>query len=375
MSIIKQNFLNILLLNICFFSLLSCQTPNQEVTPKKQIAVKQPLEIAILMPLTGENSAIGKQYNTLIKMGIEDGLQTYAHVTSYDGSDEKQVLAAMEKIIARNSKIILGPLYSNLTTLIANKAKAHNIIVITMSNNPVLADSKLFVFGHAPLKQLTKIINYFVDINYKHFIALLPAGQYSHTVNQVIQNILIQKNATLMRSEFYSNVQESIEKAVVTVAATVDNLNEREDVQTKPVIYISDDSKNISLLFASISKHNLWKKAVIIGDNRIDIDYPEPIDIAFTGSLNVLNSVVAEKAKNIGIRHLTFMHTMAYDLGKITAQYIGTEFTQRSFLAAMNNNIPYIGISGNIHFVDSIAQREYDIITKENNIYNTMSNN
>ncbi|WP_341763665.1 penicillin-binding protein activator [Candidatus Tisiphia endosymbiont of Beris chalybata] len=376
MSIGKQKFLSILLLNICFFSLFGCQTPHKEVIHEQKIAaVKQPIEIAILMPLTGENSALGKQYNALIKMGLDDGLQTYSHVTSYDGSNEKQVLAAMEKIIARKTKIILGPLYSNLTTLIANKAKAHNIIVITMSNNPVLADDKLLVFGHAPLKQLTKIINYFADNNYKHFIALLPAGQYSHTVNQVIQNILIQKNATLVRSEFYSTFPEAIEKSVATVAASVDNLNEREDVPTKPVIYISDDSKNIPLLFASINKHNLAKKAIIIGDNRIDVDYPEPIDITFTGSLNILNSTIAEKAKNIGIPHLTFMHTMAYDLGKLTAKYMGTEFTQGRFLSAINTQSPYIGSSGNIHFIDSIAQREYDIITKENNIYTTLSNN
>lgn len=374
MNIIKQKLLNILLLSICFIPLFSCQTA-KKVIVEKQVTVKQPVEIAILMPLTGENAAVGKQYNALIKMGLEDGLQTYAHVTSYDGANEKQVLAAMEKIIARKTKIILGPLYSNLTTLISPKAKEHDIMIITMSNNPVLADSKLFVFGHAPSKQLTKIIKYFADTDYKNFIVLLPAGQHSHTSNQLIQNILIQKNATLVRSAFYSNVPESIEKAVVTVSASVDNLNEREEISTKPVIYISDDSKNIPLLFDSINKHNLDKKAIIIGDNRIDIDYPEPINIIFTGSLNILNNKVVEKAKNIGISHLSFMHSMAYDLGRMTAKYMGTDFKQGRFLSTINNQSPYIGVSGNIHFTDSIAQREYDIIKKENHIYSTIANN
>ncbi len=374
MNIIKQKLLNILLLSLCFFSLFSCQTP-KKVIVEEQIVVKQPVEIAVLMPLTGENAVVGKQYNALIKMGLEEALQTYAHVTSYDAANEKQVLSAMEKIIARKTKIILGPLYSNLTTLIAPQAKAHDIIVITMSNNPVLADNKLFVFGHAPSKQLTKIIKYFADSDYKNFIVLLPSGQHSHTSNQLIQNILIQKNATLVRSEFYSNLPESIEKAVNIVSASVDNLNEREETSTKPIIYISDDSKNIPLLFASITKHNLDKKAVIIGDNRIDIDYPESINIMFTGSLNILNSKVVEKAKNIGINHLSFMHSMAYDLGRMTAKYMGTDFKQGRFLSTINSTSPYIGISGNIHFIDSIAQREYDIIKKENNIYSTFSNN
>lgn len=374
MNIITQKLVNILLLGICCILLFSCQT-TKKVVIREEIVVKEPIEIAILMPLTGENAVIGKQYNTLIKMGLEDGLQTYAHVTSYDGSNEKQVLAAMEKIIARKTKIILGPLYSNLTTVIAPTAKAHDIIIITMSNNPVLADSKLLVFGHAPSKQLTKIIKYFADTDYKNFIVLLPKGQHSHNNNQLIQNILIQKNATLVRSEFYSNVPESIERAVTIVSASVDNLNEREETSTKPVIYISDDSKNIPLLFDSINKHNLDKKALLIGDNRIDIDYPEPINIIFTGSLNILNSKVVEKAKNIGINHLSFMHSMAYDLGRMTAKYMGTDFKQGRFLSTINSKSSYNGISGNIHFIDSIAQREYEIIKKENNIYSTIHEN
>ena len=372
MNSIKQKFLKVILSFICFVSLFSCQS-KKEIIPTTKEIVQETLEVAILMPLTGENSVLGKQYNQLIKMGLEDGLKTYVHVTSYDGSNEKQILDVMDRIVARKTRIILGPLHSNLTSLIANKAKTHNIFIITMSNNPVLADKKLFVFGHAPSKQLIKIINYFADNDYKNFIALLPSGRHAQITNQLIQNILIQKNSTLVRSEFYANIPESIEKAVSTVSNSVDNLNEMEDTETKPVIYLLDDGKNLDLLFDSIHKHNLDKKAIIIGDNRINIDYSEPVDIVFTGSLNIVNRNIIEKAKNIGINHFSFMHAVAYDLGKITSEYIDTKFTEERFLAALNSTASYTGISGNIHFIDSIAQREYDIIKREDGLYSTIS--
>ncbi len=374
MNSIKQKILNVILSFTCFFSLFACHSSKETTIAIKKIT-PETLEIAILMPLTGENSVLGGQYNKLIKMGLEDGLKSYVHVTSYDGSNEKQVLVAMDKIIIRKTKIILGPLYSNLTSLIADKAKAHNIIIITMSNNPVLADKNVFVFGHAPLKQLVRIIDYFADHDYKNFIALLPSGQHAQTINQVMQNIIIQKHATLVRSEFYSNLPESIDKAVLNVSNSVDNLNEMEDSTTKPVIYLSDDSKNLELVFEAIHKHNLDKKAIIIGDNRIDIDYSQPINITFTGSLNIANSDIVERAKNIGINHLSFMHAMAYDLGRMTAKYIGNNFTTERFLATINSKSPYMAISGNIHFIDSIAQRDYDIIRKEDGLYSTASSN
>ena len=354
--------------------LSSCQS-HEPIVNIKEEEPKEPIEVAILMPLTGENVVLGRQYDKLIKMGLEDGLKSYVHVTSYDGSNEVQTLAAMKKIIARKTKIILGPLYSNLTALIAQKAKAENIIVITMSNDPSLADKKLFVFGHAPLKQLIRIVNYFADNDYKNFIALLPSGQYSQTVNQVMQNIVIKKNATLVRSEFYASTPESIDKAVHNVSNTVDNLNEMDDVSTKPVVYLSDDLKNLHLIFNSLHKYSLDKKAIIIGDNRIDINYPESTNLMFTGSLNIINSDVPERAKSLGVSHILFMHAMAYDLGRMTSKYIDNKYTEDQFLAQITSKLPYIGMSGNIHFVDSIAQRDYDIIKKEDGVYSTISGN
>ena len=244
-----------------------------------------------------------------------------------------------------------------------------------MSNNPALADDKLFVFGHAPLKQLDRMINSLLDNDYKNFIALLPAGNHSHNMTKIIQSLTIQKNATLVRAEYYSDAPESIDKSVHLISDAVDNLNEMEDNIAKPVVYIADDSKSLNLLFGSINKYNLDKKAMIAGDNRIDIDYPQSVDIVFTGSLNILNSNILERAKELGIPHMSFMHAMAYDLGRMTAEYIGDRFSQERFLGRLNSKEVFIGISGNISFTDSIAQRQYDIIKREEGVYKTLGPN
>jgi len=370
MNQIKQIFWNGILA-FSLVSLFACQA-NKEIVSVEEQRKPETLEIAILMPLSKEQPALGSQYNQLIKMGLEDGLKTNIHVTSYDISDEQQAIVAMDKVVARNTKIILGPLYSNLTSSIAKVAEENDIIVITMSNNPAIADRRIFVFGHAPFKQVARLINYFADNDYKHFISLLPSGKHSQTVKQLVQDMMIRKNATLVRSEFYSNVPESIDQAVLNASNIVDNLNEMEDILAKPVIYLSDDTKNLNLIFNNIHKYYLDKKAVIIGDNRIDIYYPKPINIIFTGSVNILNSNVVERAKDIGINHFSFMHAMAYDLGKMTSKYIDTQFTVERFLGFLNGKSSYAGISGNIHFTDSIAQRGYDIIKKEDGVYSVV---
>jgi hypothetical protein len=367
---IKQKFFKSILSFSLFMILSGCQSGSEKVTVKTPEV--QEVEIAILMPMTGDQAVLGKQYNQLIKMGLEDSLSTYANVTSYDGADERQINAAMEKIVARKTKIILGPLLSPLTSLIAEKAKKHGIIVITMSNNPVLATEKLFVFGHAPLKQVDRMVNYLLDNEYKNFITLLPAGNYSKTVAQLVQDMMIQKGATLVRAEYYSSTPESINKAVSMASDAVDNLNELDDVSTKPVVYIADDPKNLTLVFSSIHAANLDKKALITGDNRIDINYSEEINLLYTGSLNDITFDVGSRAKSLGISHLSFIHRLAYDLGRMTGTYIGDQYSSVNFLARLNSSEPYIGIAGKTYFIDSIAQRGYDIIKREGRTYTTL---
>lgn len=371
---VKQKILNIILTVVGLLCLVSCasDTPQAPALNESPEAARKMLDVAILMPLSGPNAVLGQQYDHLIRMGLEDGAKTNIKITSYDGSDQKQILHAMDKIVARNTKIILGPLYSPLASLIADKAEEHNIILLTLSNDPTIAHKNLFVFGHAPLKQLETIMNYHLDHGYRNYITFLPAGNHSASLNKIIQDMIIQKNATLIRAEFYLNSPESIDKSLQLISDNVDNINEVED-DKKPVIYISDDNKSLSLIFGSINKYNLDKKAIIIGDNRIDFNFPKPIDISFTGSLNIMNSNVMERAKNLGIAHMSFLHTMSYDLGRMTAEYMGVTFLEEKFLDRLNSKEPFIGISGEIYFIDSIAQRRYDIIRRENNQYSTIT--
>ncbi len=369
MNNIIQKISQYIYLISCLAIFSACQNSNT-VTPKETPSI----EVAILMPLTGIQAGLGSQYNELIKMGLKEGLNGNINVTSYDGSEEGHIQESMQKIIAKKTKIILGPINSPLTSSISAEAEQNDIIIVTMSNDPALASPSLYVFGHAPMKQLDMIINYYLDRRYENYIALLPAGKHSATVNKVLQELIVRKNATLVRSEFYAENQESIDKSMRVVSDSVDNLNEIVENTNKPIIFVSDDSKNLTQLFSSMSGYNLDKKAIVVGDNRADIDFAAPFDISFTGSLKKIDNDLSEKAQELEIKNLSYMHVIAYDLGKITAEYIGEKFNKEEFLAKINSAKIFSGFSGKINFVDSIAQRSYDVLRKENNGYSDITN-
>ncbi len=152
----------------------------------------------------------------------------------------------------------------------------------------------------------------------------------------------------------------------------VDEINESADSEKKPVIYIADEPKNLNLIFSALKKYDLDEKAYVIGDNRIDIDFPEPINITFTGSLNYMNYNLDVKAREIlGVNHLTFMDLMAYDLGRMTSHYIGFGLDQEQFVGRLRGREPYVGASGVVRFEDNIAMRKYDIIERAGGKYST----
>ena len=292
---------------------------------------------------------------------------------TYDAADEKAAKLMMEKIIAKKTKIVLGPLFGPITQAIIPQAEANNITVITLSNNPAIAGGNMYVFGHAPMRQAERIINHYMQKGHRDLILLLPTESYSKTTSSIIENMALKDNINPVRTEFYDSTPESIAASVTKVAEMVDNLNEMEDNELKPVIYIADDAKTLELIFSSLKKHHLDKKALVLGDNRADIYFPDGIDLTYTGSLNYMNYDLGKVAEELlGIRHLNFMDLMAYDLGRMTAHYIGLGLTHEQFLSRLTSKEGYIGTSGFIVFDGNIAKRKYDIIERRGRLYKTI---
>lgn len=372
MNNIKQKILKFIISFVCLFFITSCDQM-KNFSDFKNVFGKNIVDIAILLPMTGPEAELSQEYAKMIKIGLSDGVKTKIRVTTYDSTSQAKLTAALNKILDTGTDIIIGPIYSEATKTVAKKVKGTSTIVLSLSNNPVLAEKNVFIFGHAPMKQLEQIASYFLEHNYQNYIALLPAGRYSTTVSKILNDMIESRDANLSRIEFYGSTPEDMEKSVKLVSDAVDNLNESDLNLKQPVILVADDPATLNMLYKKANKVHLDKKAIIAGDSRVDIDCTPPVDITFTGSLNITNTNLVMRAMKSGIKHISFMHAISYDAGKMIGNYIGSGYNRTNFINKMNTNEPFVGISGSIHFTDSIAQRKYDIISKESGKYKKLS--
>ena len=369
---IKQKIVKFIISFVCLFFITSCDQV-KNFSDFKNILGKNVVDIAILLPMTGPEAELSKEYAKMIKIGLSDGVKTKIRVTTYDSTNQAKLNASLDKILDSGTDIIIGPIYSEATKTVAQKVKDKSTIVLSLSNNPVLADKNVYIYGHAPMKQLEQITNYFLDHNYQNYIALLPAGRYSTTVSKILNDIITNREGTLARVEFYGSAPEDMAKSINLLSDTVDNLNENDLNLKQPVILVADDPATLEVLYRRAKYLHLDKRAIIAGDSRIDTDFTPPIDVTFTGSLNITNTNLVMRAMKSGIKHVSFMHAISYDAGKMVGDYIGNGYNRTKFITQMNATEPFVGISGSIHFIDSIAQRKYDIIKKEDGKYKTMT--
>ncbi len=373
MSNIKQKILKFIISFACIVSISACSQTDKS-SERKNIADQKGIDVAIVLPLSGPEAALGKEYAQMIKLGLSDGAKTKIRVTTYDSANSETLSKSLDKILEDGVDIIIGPVYSEETKAVVEKVKGKGTIVISLSNNPVLADKQTYVFGHAPMRQLEQITNYFLEKKHQNYITLLPAGRYSNTISKILKDMITSKGATIARLEFYGSTPEDLEKSLRLVSDTVDTLNENDYDLTRPVILLADDQSALETLLKHAQKFSLDKKAILAGDSRIDLNLSEPITTIFTGSLNIVNFDLPARSAQLGIKHISFIHTLAYDAGRLVGNSIGPNYSKTKFIEQLNSSEPFSGASGSIGFVDSIAQRKYDIIKKENGQYKSVSN-
>ena len=329
-----------------------------------------PTNIAILMPITGTNARMGQRLASMIELGLDDALQGNIKVMTYDIAEESRIPVIINKMKSRGTMLVLGPIFSSNAQEIIPQIQPYGIAMITLSNNPALAGQDVYVFGHAPMKQTQRIIDYTLTQGYKDYIMLLPASKYSREMASVVGNMVEEKGAKLVQSEFYSDKQESIDVAVQNIATIVQNINEAEDANMKPVLYVSDDTALMKDVANALKKYNLDIQTLLVGDDKLDIAYDQPMTFVFTGSMLAHNDVALDKAKTlIGVDHLNSLDLVAYDLGKITAYNLGQDLARDQFLARLNSGHLHLGASGAIKFIDGVADRKYDVIKRDANGY------
>ena len=173
--------------------------------------------VALLVPLSGENAAVGRSLANATTMALLDTNSQNLRITTYDTATGAGSAAA--RAIADGNKLILGPLVREDVAPVLARARPADVPLITFSNDTSVAEPDVFVMGHVPEQSVTRTVGYLAGQGARRFAALLPNGEYGRRTGDALAQSVGRVGGTVVEVERYDRGNTSIVSAAERLKA------------------------------------------------------------------------------------------------------------------------------------------------------------
>lgn len=140
--------------------------------------------VAVLVPLSGPNAALGQSILNAANLALLDTGGQRIRITSYDTACG--AVAAANEAIADGNGLFLGPLLAEDARAVAPVAAREGIPVIAFSNDVSIAGDNVYVMGFNPGQSVDRVITFARSRGAQRFGALVPAGVYGERTGQAL---------------------------------------------------------------------------------------------------------------------------------------------------------------------------------------------
>ncbi|MXO90228.1 penicillin-binding protein activator [Pontixanthobacter aquaemixtae] len=167
--------------------------------------------IALLVPLTGDNGAVGNAIANATTMALLDTNASNLRITTYDTG--KGARNAARSAVSDGNKLILGPLMASNVPQVLAEARPANIPLISYSNDTSVAGPDVFVMGHVPSQSIDRTVGYARQNGASNFAAIIPDGEYGKRAEAALSAAILESGGTLVATERFSRGNTSIVSA------------------------------------------------------------------------------------------------------------------------------------------------------------------
>jgi len=194
------------------------QTPKSHVAPPPAAApvipvqaMQQPqpaplgkVKVALLLPLSGPNTALGHAMLNAAQQALFDTAPPNFELLPQDtGGTIDTTAAAARNALAAGAQLLIGPLFAPQVPTVQHVAENAHIPVLTLSTDTSLAAPNLYVMGFAPGSQAERVARYAVAQGLRRFAALVPGNAYGHLVGQEFQLTVARAGGTMVALDTY----------------------------------------------------------------------------------------------------------------------------------------------------------------------------
>lgn len=186
--------------------------PTPPAGPTEALPVDQQRHrIALLVPLTGANGAVGQSIANATTMALLDTNAQTIRITTYDTANGPA--AAATQAVKDGNKLILGPVQAEDVAPIAAVARAARIPLIAYTSDAAVAAPDVFVMGTLPGNSIARTVAYAKGRGLNRFALLAPGGDYGARARSAFSSAVTAAGGSLVASETYERSNTSIVSA------------------------------------------------------------------------------------------------------------------------------------------------------------------
>lgn len=197
--------------------------------------------IAVLLPLTGDNSEIGRGIQNSIALALLQSQPNGLHVRFYDTS--RDINTTINNAISESPEVIIGPVFSADAALLRSK-KPNDTPALTFTSDASAVGAGVISIALMPTNSVEAIIAEMSSDKVHKFIIVAPDDISGHILSSNATNIANTHNMDISGIFYYEAGNSDMIKSTMETASM---FKARTDANTKAREILSDIITNESL--------------------------------------------------------------------------------------------------------------------------------
>ncbi len=203
--------------------LAGCQTgrreprlPDPATSAERPVArevVRQRNLVAIIVPTSGSDGAIGQSIANAAYLALADSGEQSLRLTLYDSAAPGGAAGAAQRALADGNRLFLGPLLAGDVRAAAPLARRAGVPIVAFSNDEGVAGGGVYIMGFTPGQSIARVVAHARTSGKERFSALVPTGLYGQRATQAMRSAVLRSGARMTVVEQYDRSPASIRAA------------------------------------------------------------------------------------------------------------------------------------------------------------------
>lgn len=177
------------------------------------------VRVGLVVPLSGSAAAAGRDLLDAAQLALFDFNPSLFELRVYDsGSNPVIAASAAVRAQADGVRLLLGPLFSETVTAMADVMRPHGIPVYAFSSDRLVAGNGVYVAGFFPEAQISRTVEYAVRRGMFRFAALVPDDAFGERMTAAFGESVRMAGGEVVTSRFYPFDTDGITATVRSLA-------------------------------------------------------------------------------------------------------------------------------------------------------------